>query len=481
VSESERTSRTQEDETLARHHSEVDPSENAETTPPDDERIEICCIWVTECYPPSHAAALASGLKKLGWDKRNPMDVYGDEVVGWLEQQRRHSYSGAWLNLGHIVREGDRKRSRIAELPEGVMHAYAYVRSLLPSLTVLTVQFVLDDRGAELLEETVRGTFETRVEERDSVRYFANVRDQKKEAAYKVRAELRTRCCDWFREHLPGLFSSDEDETSFPKCEFVVFDKAKPFERPSGGGRKDYLWPLGMGDLPDAYEGSTLPGMRLALPSPIDKDRLALVLAAKREEMPSEEYFRPYGGKDRSGMSRWLHQYAEGLMSVWTLNAMLQAYERRLAELRDGIGEIDVQDPQGAAQKVQRAQSRLVLLSTDLLPLTAEVVDICEKEKYFLRLAPEFESLIEYPWGRLRFGAVYREDLLRRAKRARELEGELRQVVMTVGSVVSAISQERSSRANLRLQGRLTFLTWVLVILTVVLVGIGMVTMWVAS
>jgi hypothetical protein len=294
-------------------------------------------------------------------------------------------------------------------------------------------------------------------------------------------AELRTRCCDWFREHLPGLFSSGEDETSFPRCEFVVFDKAKPFERPSGGGRKDYLWPLGMGDLPDAYEGSTLPGMRLGIPSPIDKDRLALVLAANREEMPLEEYFRPYGGKDRSGMSRWLHQYAEGLISVWTLNAMLRAYERRLVELRDGIGEIDVQDPQGAAQKVQRAQSRLVLLSTDLLPLTPEVVDVCEKEKYFLHLAPEFESLIEYPWGRVRFGAVYREDLLRRAKRARELEREPRQVVMTVGSVVSAISQERSSRANLRLQGRLTFLTWVLVFLTVVLVGIGIVTIWVAS
>jgi hypothetical protein len=107
------------------------------------------------------------------------------------------------------------------------------------------------------------------------------------------------------------------------------------------------------------------------------------------------------------------------------------------------------------------------------------VVDLCEKEKYFLRVAPEFESLIEYPWGRQSFVAINREDLLRRAARARELEGELREVVMTLGSVVGAISQERSSRANLRLQGRLTLLTWGLVFLTVVLVGI--VTVWVAS
>lgn len=476
---SERTSGTQEASTLEWHRRELDPRDNEDTSPPADERIETCCIWVAECYPPSHSASLVSGLKRLGWDEWRPIDVYGGELVGWLEQQRTHPYSGAWINLGRIVREGDKKRSmvskeRIAGLPEGVMHAYAYMRSLLPSLTLLTVQFVLDDRGAESLEEAARDTFETRVEDRDGVRYFASVGEQKRQAAHEARAELRSRCCTWFREHLPGLFSSDEGESSFPRCEFMIFDKARPFERPPGGGRKDYLWPLGMGDLPDAYEGSTLSGLRLGLPSPSDKDRLALVLAAKRDEMPSDEYFRSYGGKNRSGMTLWLRQDAEGLMSVWALNAMLRVYERRLAELRDSIGEIDVQDTRVAAQKVQRAQSRLVLLSTDLLPLTSEVIDLCEKEEYFKYLAPRFESLVEYRSSRLEFAAVYREDLLRRAKRTRELEVELRQVVMTVGSVVGAISQERSSR-------RLNYLTWALVLLTVVLVGIGIATIWGAS
>jgi hypothetical protein len=482
---SERMSEERVGSSLEWHRREVDPRDNEETTPPDDEAIETYCIVVTECYPPSHAAALISGLKKLGWDRKQPSDLYGDEVTGWLERVRGRPYAGAWLNLGHVVRKEERRRfggidERIAKLPAGVDYAYAYVRNLLPSLTVLTIQFVLDDQAARSLEETVRATFETHVEERDGVHHFTTVGNQKKEATYKTRAELRARCCSWFWEHIPGLFSAGEDETSFPRCEFVVFDKAKPFERPAGG-QNDYLWPLGMGHIPDAYEGSTLPGVRLGLPSPFDEDQLALVLGAKKDEMPSEEDFQMYGGRDRSGISHWLYDYAEGLMSVWALNAMLRAYERRLAGLRDGVGEIDVQDPEGAAEKVQRAQTQLIGLSTDLLPLTSELTDLCEKEKYFLELVPEFESLIEYPWGRLKFGEVYREDLSRRAARAQELEGELREVVMTVGSVVGAISQERSSRANLRLQGRLTFLTWVLVFLTVVLVGIGIVTVWVAS
>lgn len=468
------------------HRRERDPKDNEETTPPDDEVIETCCILVTECYPPSHAAALVSGLKKLGWDKRHPTDIYGDEVVGWLERVRGHPYAGAWLNLGHVVRKNEGNRfggfdERVAELPEGVDYAYGYVRNLLPSLTVLTVQFVLDEQGARSLEETVRGAFETQVEEREGVRYFATVGNQKKEAAYKARVELRARCCRWFQEHLPGLFSAGDEETPFPKCEFVVFDKARPFERLPSSSRNDYLWPLGMESDADAYGGSAPHGVRLGLPSPFDEDQLALVLGAKRDDLPSEEDFQMYGGKDRSGISLWLYDDAEGLMAVWTLNAMLRAYERRLAGLRDGVGEIDVRDPEGAAEKVQRAQSQLIGLSTDLLPLTSELIDLCEKEKYFLELVPEFESLIEYPWGRLKLGEVYREDLSRRAERARELEGELREVVMTVGSVVGAISQERSSRANLRLQGRLTFLTWVLVALTIVLVVIGIVTVWVAS
>jgi hypothetical protein len=76
---------------------------------------------------------------------------------------------------------------------------------------------------------------------------------------------------------------------------------------------------------------------------------------------------------------------------------------------------------------------------------------------------------------------VIQEDLSRRAARARELEGEVPDVVMTVGSVVGAISQERSSRPNLRLQSRLTFLTRVLLALTIVLVVIGIITVWVAA
>jgi hypothetical protein len=263
---SERTIEEQIAADLEWHRREVDPGENEETTPPADERIETCCIWVTECYPPSHATALVSGLKKLGWDKRRPTDLYGDEVTAWLERERGHPYGGASLNLGHIVRQGEGGRfigadARIADLPEEVDYAYGYVRNLLPSLTVLTIQFMLDDQGAKSLEETARSTFETRVEKRDGVRHFITTMSQKKEAAHEARAELRARCCRWFRDHVSGLFSAGEGESSFPRCELVIFEKARPFERPAADGTITFgpsAWradPTYMRDHPDRGQG----------------------------------------------------------------------------------------------------------------------------------------------------------------------------------------------------------------------------------
>ncbi len=468
------------------HRKEIDPRDNEETTPPAEESIETGCVWVAECYSPSHASALVSGIKDLGWDRRRPTDLYGDEPLAWLERQRGHPYGGAWLNLGTVVKEGEEGRfigsdCRVSELPAGVDFAFARVRNVLPSLTVLTMQFVLEDALAESLEKMVRRTYETYFETRGDIQHFATVSNQKMETVRRTRAELRARCCRWFREHLPGLFSSEGEGTYFPTCEFVVFDAARPFERPRSGGRIDYLWPLRMDHGMDAWEGPDLTGVRLGLPSPFDEEQMALTLAAKRDDLPSQEDLRGYGGRSRFGLANWLEGYVEGLMTVWSLHAMLRVYERRLATVRDGVGQLDVQEPEIAARNIQSAQARLIRTSTDLLPLTSELEDLCEEEQSFSRLTPKFESLIEYPWGRLNLSEVRREDLLRRTKRTREFDGELREVVMTGGSVVGTISQERSTRANLRLQGRLTFLTWVLVVLTVVLVVIGIVTVWVAA
>src|ERR1019366_7037068 len=46
-----------------------DAEENARTTPPDEEAIDLCCVWAVEVYSPGNIETLLDGLVSLGWGK----------------------------------------------------------------------------------------------------------------------------------------------------------------------------------------------------------------------------------------------------------------------------------------------------------------------------------------------------------------------------------------------------------------------------
>ena len=48
---------------------ERDAESNKETTPPDNEVIDLCCIWAVEFYTPSHMDALLTNVRRIGWNE----------------------------------------------------------------------------------------------------------------------------------------------------------------------------------------------------------------------------------------------------------------------------------------------------------------------------------------------------------------------------------------------------------------------------
>ena len=48
---------------------ELDQKENLETSPPNDEHIDLVCLWAAEFYTPSHHEKLVESFATLGWDK----------------------------------------------------------------------------------------------------------------------------------------------------------------------------------------------------------------------------------------------------------------------------------------------------------------------------------------------------------------------------------------------------------------------------
>lgn len=478
------------DEALKYHHEQADPEDNRNTTPPEDECIEIHSIWVAECYAPSHTDDLLSSIKELGWDQEKITDFFTGGVTGWLEEGRRSPFGGSWLNLSVIVKPGQKSfigtDLKVAELPVGVDYAQGYAFNVLSSLTIITIQFVLTDETATTLEGPLRASVHTTVEQEGDVKRFMTVPNQKQEAVEKVRVELRQSCASWFKNNLPGLFSNNTLGGDFPTCEFITLQQSRPFDRPSDDMPHDsYLWLLGMDYDSDAWDNPDLAGLRLEVPfGGYQKHPYSLVLAGKKDEIAPKEDFRMYGGRNRSGYAGWLSNRIDNLLVIWTLHALLRAYEQQLASLRDQAGALDLRRLTNTAEKLQSMQADLVQLSGDLLPLSSELTDFSEAEERFVRYAEEFRPVMTFLRVRdLRLLENLRQSILDRSKRVRGLEAEVRQVLMTIGTIASTISQERSASSqeratdeNLRLQSQVERLTRVLVVLTIVLVAIGLAT-----
>jgi hypothetical protein len=132
----------------ANWHVERDPAENVRTAPPDDESIELPCIWMTEVYGPSRLPSLIAAVRRLGWEREeHTSPLLSEGIEAWIARARLHPFGGSWLNLGPIARPGTTGflgGPRRAPLHPGVSHAYGLIRVLTPALTCLTMQFFLE-------------------------------------------------------------------------------------------------------------------------------------------------------------------------------------------------------------------------------------------------------------------------------------------------------------------------------------------------
>lgn len=106
------------------HARENDLEENARTTPPTDEFIDLRCIWAVEFYTPAHVSRLIAGFRDLVWDT----EAFGGlpSPVQWIQRRNQRLFGGGWLNLGVIISPESAARSahyRRAPLPAYVEYA----------------------------------------------------------------------------------------------------------------------------------------------------------------------------------------------------------------------------------------------------------------------------------------------------------------------------------------------------------------------
>jgi hypothetical protein len=242
-----------------RYFRERDPEYNRESTPSEDEHIEVLSLWALEMYTPSTIGSLEQGLRRLRWGET---DWFGrEDPVTWL-QRSRAGHSGGWLNLGDIRRPGQqgtrvRPEPLRAPLPYFAEYAHARLYSLTPSITCLAICFVLKIEERTRVEKAMRQPYSTFIKHEGRARTVIQPPNHQKINQIKtIRERWRETTAAWLREHMPGVLSRNSTGCDLPTCEFTVLEGIEPFS--SGVGKANTL--LALADLwtaPYIFEDQT--------------------------------------------------------------------------------------------------------------------------------------------------------------------------------------------------------------------------------
>lgn len=504
-----------------------DDEENEASEPPEDEAIELHCIWVTECYGPSHIGDLISGIQQLEWDEQGNSRLLPGKITGWIEKARTETTGS--IELGHIVRPGDTRWAgdrRESDLPPEVDYAQGRLECPYLGLVVLSMQFVLKDDAALYLDNALRQQYETIAIPRHRGTSYLTPGLRKREAVEERRAELRRNCASWFAEYIPGMFhgGTTADER-FPTCELLTIQKAQPFVSLPGEQMSspkhhlyNYLSLLQLDQVANSYESSSLPGLLLR-PGATGETGLSLLIAGRKSSLQEHPHYTLHAEyePERIKIAGTLDITVSGVMLVWSLHALLRNYERILADIESRVGAVDLTKSEDAARQVASLRSELLTISRDVVPLSLGLGRLAEHsnafrwrtgefmrafaapvetdwafttestkepsivdrlKSWFARLNSHEKQIDEFevpspPQQRMDLLENVRLGIANRSSRLRETEADLRQVTTTIGSMVDAVVQERATRTSLRLQRWVVILTVVLTILTFVTTAVA--------
>jgi hypothetical protein len=441
-----------------------DEEENAKTEPPPDELIDVRCIWSVEFYTPSHITKLFQAFKELGWDRDDPA-ISRITPRHWIKKFRETPHGGGWYPLGPIHRPGDTRffrHGRTALIPPHVDYALGAMYSLTSSITCIVICFILDENCSGRFDEALRRKRKTVLEHIPGGGYsFPGPPHQKTTDIQAIRNEMRASVANWFRTQLPGVFASGIMDDEFPSCEFVTLRKAQPFPKQDEDdhGAKEWLSVLDMDNDWNVWVADDLPGLKFAWPILRDKESRFHAIIAAREDAFSDKDLRAYGGGDRTSYVWYVNRFISALLSRWALLRLISGFERHLNNIRDS-----------ATFKPAQREKPLHLLR-ELIGHVSQSVDIAAamvELRHFTNQKVSFERDLEtfkpsnskfYRDKEITLSHALREQVEERSAWLENLDRSIRDFLTQYGAIIG-------TRENIKLQKRMSKLTWLIAALT---------------
>jgi hypothetical protein len=436
--------------------SRTDAKRNEETSPPPGEVVTLQGLWAMEFYTPSHAEQLLTGFRELGWDHDQ---FVTRNVASWVQRGRETQESG-WLNLGTIQRAenaGAGGIHRTAPLPVGVKFADGAVLTLTSSLTCVVLFFAFDETCSDELQSALTTYRRTYLEPlRGGGFSVVEPEHQKQKAVLQARARLRFNAWEWFRSHLPGVFSSEPSmPKEFPTCELVtMLLGGAGFEAGAAdGSRRDFLRILDLDHMFDAWKIENIQTLRFL---PLRRSDFSHAIISVKEEELREAAKAHHFGEHKSGMLGYANDTFHRFLTRWGLVGLLGLFQRRINSLRDSNGFRF--ESRKASLSTIRKLSEIEFQGLDVSAVSDEL-EIFSKEAWFSHGVTDF-SPIDTKYHSSSYTKSLRSYLRRRAKSIQSADKRLRQFLSQQGILLA-------SYENIALQRRMRSLTALTVIVSV--------------
>lgn len=441
---------------------ESDLESNRRSAPPEDEYIDLRCIWGVEFYTPTHVDTLLDGFRKLGWDKDRHSDTQ-ENLVGWVQDKRRHFYGGSWIRLGTIGPIGGNNSSPwysyTAPLPEGVKCARFACYSITSSLTCVVMCFEFDEDFRGRFDEALRLKRQTRTKTVKRFHRIYNPEKQKFDDVLRIRSGVANLAIGWFRENLPGVFSSGLLGDELPICEFATLRRDRPF--PAENHTIDYLRLLGLDFSTELWRSINKPSLKFAPQisgGVLGSNRQHHSILVAREQDFEEDEIKKIDSLDRTTDST--DERISLLVSRWAILSLLEGYVRSLNNLRDSV---TTRFGGYSRQNSLRALQALIYdisYKVDISAVTADLVSSTREPSRFCRGMEGFEACYEW-MHQHNFDENICFAVGERATWIHQMDRSLRDHLTQYGSLLAATE-------NIRTQNWILFLTILATILAVI-------------
>ena len=439
---------------------ELDPIENLETSPPDDEHIDLVCLWAAEFYTPSHNEKLVDSFAKLGWDKEKWTRGSGDPIA-WLNGLRGDHQGGAWMNLGllapHDSKFFSRTQDRIVELPAGVKYATAGIHSLTPSLVCIVVCFVFEEHWSDKFNRALRTDHRTYATRTKHGWQYHMPRHQKIDRINEIRSHLSQLAATWFSKNLPGLFSSGLPEGELPTCEFITTRLVDPFVSRTVQEHSilGYSEIVGISQDHHVWGYGGIPSLKLRLPTGFARGPKLHSILAMREPTPCEDSPDKSSNTARLDRLQKLNMIIPNWLSAWAALPLLEGYTRHIREIRDSTT-FRPRNRQNSLRVLENLGNH-VSFSVDIAAVAAELSSDSKIPFPLSHVSGEFELANQEAQNGTSLTTFLTHMIRDRANWLQKTDAALRDQFTQYGSLIGATE-------NVRVQKKLSLLTWVLVI-----------------